>query len=335
MTRRKDGLLQEKIFINGVPKYFYGHTKSEVLRKIREFREAEERGALLVDVADKWWAEHEPTISPNTVGSYKRPLARIKEYFAGRYIKEITTPDVALHLKSMIAKYDMAQKTASNHLTVLSRIFNYAIVNGYAQINPTRELEVPKKLKKTKRTGATSDDIKRIKDSADLDFGLFALFAMYTGLRKGEILALTWDDIDLDNRIIRVTKSLLWENNRPQIKPPKTEMGIRTVAIPDKLAEHIKPSKGIIFCDDDGNYITGSQYRDRYKAYQAASGVTCTAHQLRHTYATMLFELGIDVKDAQRLLGHAQSSTTQDIYTDIRENRVCEINRQMRSADIC
>ena len=84
--------------------------------------------------------------------------------------------------------------------------------------------------------------------------------------------------------------------------------------LPDRL-----PS-GYIFAEPDGSPLTNDHITSLYDAYRAASGVTVTPHQIRHGYATALFEAGIDTKTAQTLLGHAQLSTTMDIYTHVRED---------------
>ena len=152
---------------------------------------------------------------------------------------------------------------------------------------------------------------------------MFAYWILYTGLRRGELLALTWDDVDFENNFIRVNKSLYYENGQPKIKEPKTEKGIRLVPLMSALRNKLQPpfDGGIVFPDTTGGYIKEMPFQKRWKRYCAKSGVSCTPHELRHAYATMLFDNNIDPKDAQDILGHAQLSTTQDVYTHIREAR--------------
>ncbi len=81
MTRRKDGIWQEVLTVNGRKKYFYGKTKSAVLQKIREFEEERSRGTLFEKVADEWWEVHEPELAHNTTKSYKPAIKRAIEAF--------------------------------------------------------------------------------------------------------------------------------------------------------------------------------------------------------------------------------------------------------------
>ena len=179
----------------------------------------------------------------------------------------------------------------------------------------------------------SDQDIEKIKKSTACSFGMFAYFALYTGLRKGELLALTWEDIDLKSRTICVNKSIYNDHNIPKIKKPKTENGIREVPLLNRLYEKLTPGKGIVF-SVNGKHMTESQYGDYWERYCKESGVQCTVHQLRHAFTTMLFENDIEIKDAQKILGHAQASTTQDIYTEIRKSRESIIKEKLLSVDI-
>ena len=76
------------------------------------------------------------------------------------------------------------------------------------------------------------------------------------------------------------------------------------------------------------------EFKRLWYAYAKESGVTCNRHQIRHAYSTMLYENKIDIKDAQRLLGHAYASTTQDVYTHIRNKREESVNKALLAADL-
>ena len=119
----------------------------------------------------------------------------------------------------------------------------------------------------------------------------------------------------------------------PQVKEPKSAAGIRTVPHMDKLLEKIKPGKGLVFPGPSGGHIKEMEFKRLWYAYAKESGVSCSPHQIRHAYATMLFENDIEVKDAQQLLGHAYATTTQDIYTHIRQTRKEKLNQKLLSVD--
>lgn len=337
MTKRKDGLWQQALTveINGrkVVKTFYGKTKQAVLDKVAQLQHESKKGALFEDVAEEWWESHQKTLSPTTVPGYLRDKNRAVSYFKNTYIRLIRPLDIQRFVAFCVDEWHMAKNTAANLKIVINQIMVHAVANGYIDFNPARDIPIPKGLKKTPRKMPSDQDIEKIKASTACTFGMFAYFALYTGLRKGEILALTWDDIDLDNRVIHVNKAVYDDHGTPKIKRPKTENGVRSVPILDRLYDKLIPGKGILF-SDEGRYISAWKFQKYWSSYCAESGITCTVHQLRHAFTTMLFECDISVKDAQKILGHAQASTTQDIYTDIRKAHEMLINKKLLSADI-
>ena len=156
-----------------------------------------------------------------------------------------------------------------------------------------------------------------------LEVGLLAVFFFYTGLRKGETLALTFGDIDRERARIRVTKSVYFINNTPKLKKPKTAAGIREVIVPNMLLELLPSGEKdeYVFGESPADLMRQHFFDKAWAHWQKETGLDLTAHQLRHGYATLLHEAGIDVKDAQDLLGHADASTTQNIYTEVSHTR--------------
>ena len=206
---------------------------------------------------------------------------------------------------------------------------------GDVPYNPARDLETPDGLTKKKITSPSQEDIKKVKKSTDCTFGMFAYWAMYTGMRRGELLALEWKDVDIENRIIKINKSLYHKSNKPHIKKPKTITSIGEVPILDKLLDKINPQKnGLVFANENGNYLTNAQFNKLWDAYKKETQIDATPHQFRHAYATMLFEAGIPPEEMQILLRHAQLSTTMDIYTDIREQKQKNVFEKVYNVDI-
>lgn len=332
MTRRKDGLLQEVAVIGGKRKYFYGRTKAEVLRKLRAYEERRERGALFEQVADAWWAQHEPTLAYRSTVSYRPALERAIAEFGQTPVKEITPPIIDAFIQRFAAQ-GYADKTVRMQLMVCNLIFRFAVTRGDVPFNPVRDLVVPGNLPKAKRKMPSQEDIERVKASTDCTFGMFAYWAMYTGLRRGELLALEWRDVDLQARTISVNKSLYHEGNQPRIKRPKTETSAAAVPILDTLAKKITPGRGLVFPNDKGKHMTELEFSCAWRSYCRQSGVSATPHQFRHAFATMLFEAGIPPEEMQALLRHAQLSTTMDIYTELRDQKLRQIHEKVYSVD--
>ena len=270
-------------------------------------------------IADAWKDKHFERIGSKTAEAYTAPLRRLKNHFAGD-AEAVTAAQIQAYLVEM-GKRGYARRTVQMSRDVLNMIFNSAILDGVLTVNPCAAVSLPRNLPSTKRELPQDDAIAAVKNGAGEPFGLFALICLYAGLRRGEVLALRYEDIDRDARLIHVTKAVEYIGNSPQIKQPKTAAGVRSVPLLQPLADAIPEGRGLIFAREDGGPLTKIQYRKRWQKYCSAIGCDITAHQLRHGYATLLFEAGIPDKDAQELLGHSSIQVTRDIYTHIRSTR--------------
>jgi len=313
--------------------YFYGTTEREVNKKILAYQTKRERGRLFSEVADEWWGEAYDDLAVQSVKVYKPALARAIDAFGNKRISEIQPRDVHSFLKRMAAQ-GFAQKTVSNQRIVLNKIFVEATLAGDIQYNPCASVSVPKGLAKAPRTAASLSDEEKIMKSEHP--WLFPIIALYSGLRKGEILALKWSDIDFDENVIHVTKSVYHEGDRPHIKQPKTTAGIRTVPLLLPLKERLQKEQGTsdeyIISDTGDKPLTQRRFTTLYTLYAKEVGISCTAHQLRHSFATVAIEKGVDVKAVSEILGHKQISTTLDIYTDFRKSALEKTANALNSA---
>jgi integrase len=336
-TKRADGRWQEQLTIteNGQrkQKYFYGKTKAEVLRKIAAYKEEAAQGPLFSVVAEQWLEEAERTLAHNSFRGYLAAYRRAVAYFGATPITSIQP----IHLRQFLDNFTEAnvpsKSTARTQRQVLCNIFGRAFDKGILQTNPVIGLKLKKGLPETHRTLPSDAEIKLIQENWDKPFGMFAYWILYTGLRRGELLALTWEDIDFKNGTISVNKSLYYRSGRPEIKRPKTAKGERVVPLMSALRKRLVPGKGIIFHDEDGGHIGEMRFISLWGKYAQQSGVNCTPHQLRHAFATMLFDNDIEAKDAQDILGHAYLATTQDVYTHIREERRKKIRDKLIDVD--
>lgn len=321
IKKRKDGRFLKTITVNGKKHFFYGKSEREINKKILAFNEKQEKGYLFNEIAQEWWDITEPKIAYQTQSSYKAAMKKVCNFFGEKPIKEIKPKDIYAFIYDLTNK-NYAQKTISNHKIVCNRIFEHAILTGSIENNPCTSVKISKNLKKKKREPATSEEEKIILKSADI--WLFPFIALLTGLRKGEILALQWKDIDFKENTISITKSIYNERNTPKIKSPKTEAGNRTIPMLDLLKKELLKQKSknpehFIICDKFGEPITKKAYRYKYSKFQQLTGVKCTAHQIRHSFTTNAFEANVSIKSVQEILGHKQISTTMDTYTHFRK----------------
>ena len=324
---RPDGLHETIIRINGKRKAFRGKTDKEVWDKVKAFdREQAQRDAAAPvtfgQIADAWWAEIEPTLEHSSTKNYKPALRRAVDQFGERPAESITAQEVDAYIRDFSARY--ARKTVATQLQIIRQILRKAEVAGHIQYNPATAVRPPKNLRETHRSAPAPEEIQRIKDSISLPFGLFAYLVYYTGCRRGEALALTGRDIDREKQLVHISKSVYYMGNSPHIKQPKSDAGTRSVPLLPALEQHLprKLGQGYLFAEPDGSLLTNDHFTRLYDDYRKASGVTVTPHQIRHGYATALLESDVDAKTAQVLLGHAQLSTTMDIYTHVRDGQL-------------
>ena len=339
MKKRKDGRYLKVVTINGKRLYFYSSKTTEqqaerdINRQILSYTKQEEKGKLFGDVAEEWEEEHFPKIEYNTARRYKVLLNYAIEEFEGVYIKDIQPIDVEQYLNYFVSR-NYSSKSIKDTLSVLRLVCKYACIKDYITADPTRYITSPKGKASVKRQALTEEEVNIVKNSVNTEYGLFPFLLLYTGLRRGEALALQYKDIDFKSKEISVYKSIYYENNKPHIKGTKTENGVRKVVLLDVLAENLKKGKpnDYVFSMDNGISPMGrSTFERHWRKYKEATGLNITAHQLRHTYATILFEAGIDVKDAQHLLGHSDISVTTNIYTHIRANHFEETVKKLNS----
>ena len=321
MTRRKDGRWQEVLLFDGRKKYFYGKTKAEVLRKINAFRDAETKSHTFCEVAEAWQEEHWEKIVPSTARGYTASLRRAIDVFADRQITDIKPQQINSFLLSLAAK-GYGKKVVVTQKNVLNLIFEFAIRQGHTETNPCTSIHVPGGLAQKRRELPTEEELKIVKNSE----WLYPFFLLCTGCRRGEALAVRYEDIDRENGVIHINKAIGYAGNRPYIKRPKTEAGCRDVVLLDTLAQRIPYGKGLLFPGFDGKLISNNQITRLWKMWQQENQTTLTQHQLRHGYATILYEAGLPPKDAQYLMGHSNISVTQDIYTHISNSRKREIS---------
>ena len=299
----------------------YDRDPEKLYKKIQEKESGEAPPLSFEAAADAWERKHWDRIGSKTAETYTAPLRRIRQQFSGMTAEEVSAQDIQAFLADL-GKQGFSRRSVQMHRDILNMIFNDAIIESGLRFNPCVAVSVPRNLPTKKRELPKDDAIEAVKAGKDAPFGLFALVCLYTGLRRGEALALRYEDIDRAAGVIRVTKSVEFIGNNPHIKQPKTAAGTRAVPLLEPLADVLPDKKsGLVFPREDGELLTKIQYRKRWAKYCEAIGHEITAHQLRHGYATILYEAGVQDKDAQELLGHSSISVTRDVYTHIRQSQ--------------
>lgn len=329
MKRRTDGRWQKKVTLpNGKSKILYSSASNEKLA-VKDFNEQlmclklkEKEKLLFKNVADEWNDEYRSRITDINYNKNTRfKYEAIVNHFGEYDIHDITPTIIHQYINKLI-KQQYSHKTIASYKSILNMIFSYAIFNGITENNPTQIITLPSNLPKKERKLPTDEELQMI-NSNYTEFDFLPYFLLNTGLRKSEALALEYSDIDKVNKTITINKHLIHDGNKPIIEhKTKTKNSKRTVILLDRVADKLPDGKnGLVFGNSDGTPLTKCQFAKRWLKWQKTHNTNITAHQLRHGFATMLYEAGIDLKDAQDLMGHSDITTTQNIYTHIRNKR--------------
>ena len=317
-TLRKDGLYMGHWRDDAGKRHsIYDRDPEKLYHKIEAAKE--KRLLTFGAIAEAWQAWQWERIAYKTAEAYTAPLRRITDRWGDDDPAEITAQEISAYL-SALAKQKYSRRSVQMHRDILNMIFRYGIVNNGLKYNPVDAVSLPRNLPSTKRDLPSDAALEAVKSSST-PFSLFAKICLYSGLRRGEALALRYEDVDRTHHLIHVTKAIEYIGNNAHIKAPKTEAGYRDVVLLDVLADQIPNGKGYIFCRPDGSLLSKMQFRDRWMEYCEEIGYDITPHQLRHGFATILYEAGIEDKDAMELMGHSSIAVTRDIYTHIRQSR--------------
>ena len=212
-TLRSDGRIVMTKTIQGKRVCFYGRTDKEVEQKYADYLKAEPKNSkpkvrTFDKVAEAWWAEKEPELSPNSVRNYKALYQFVKDEFDKCPVDEITPADIAAHLRKLAAQ-GYSQKAISNRKSVIKSILDNALVHGEIQFNPCINLPPVKGKPKVPRQSATDADVEAIEaHRSDSNIGRMFHFVLWTGCRRGEAEALREKDIDRERGVAHIVKTI-------------------------------------------------------------------------------------------------------------------------------
>lgn len=351
IQRRADGLYKRSITIGRKPdgkpirKYIYAKTIKELETKTAEYERQLRHGTLSADenatfgdIAAVWLSDYKPMIGDRQRQDYAGILKNHLCEIAAVKVKDLK-PNHLQVIINRLAASGYSTKTLQSIRQTAVQVVNLAMKNDVVFRNVFTFTDVPS-IEPEERLPITDGQKELVLRSwQGHRMGIPALVMLYCGLRRGEIIALTWRDVDLQAKTITVNKAADFAVNAATIKSPKTAAGVRVVPIPNALVPALMASRrraSMMVCPSaKGGIMSLSAYQSAWNSYMhylniQAGGrdasrshpkvIACepfTAHQLRHTYATMLYDAGVDVKTAQELLGHADLQVTMKIYTHL------------------
>lgn len=264
-----------------------------------------------------------------------------EEHFKGLKLKQITVT----YCQKVVIELSKKYVLYNHYLSVINRIFKYAVLMDVLHSNPFDKVIKPKS-RQTQRKGnfLTKEELKeflKLAQNTTLSyfFPLVHLMA-YTGLRQGEALALKWSDIDFEDKKITVNKTAVRIKEKQSLQTPKTKNSKRMISIdPNTLSilknwkkdqikiyfkngKHFEGDDNFIFTNQRGDWVHIHNFIPYFKRFVTDHGLKpITPHGLRHTHASLLFSAGVDPKNISDRLGHSTIKITLDLYTHITEEQ--------------
>lgn len=284
-------------------------------------------------------------LAQTTQAHYRDLLdGRILPRIGAQYVQDMT----AKHINSFIAWVEndkpksarargdtLSGTTCKKYYTLLHSLFGFAIRQGYITINPVSATIAPKEDTQEKII-FNADQMAQLLAALDkepIKWQAYFNLAIFSQMRRSELIALTWDDIDLEQRIIFITKCAYYARGEgSKLKVPKSAAGRRQLTIPQNvctlLEEHKREQNlqrlrlgaewhntGSVFTQWNGLRLHLDSPANRLNEIIKQYGLPpLTPHGLRHTGASLLIADGQDYKTVQHRLGHSRASTTLDIY---------------------
>lgn len=259
------------------------------------------------DVRELWWNTYIIDKSHRTIETNKFRM-KFFESLDNREIAEIKL----FELQNLFDNMNRSWSFKISCKSILNMIFDYALKNDFISSNKVSFVEVGKKIKILERKIFTKEEIgilwKNINSAEEYcQYIYIVLILLYTGMRIGELQNLKNEDIDLENRIIK-------------IKASKTEAGVRVIPISSKIYDlvkkHVNLEQEYFVKGDTTLKLSYSTFKPRFQKLLKKLGIQeHTIHDTRHTFATMLNNADANSTTITKLIGHVNFNTTENIYT--------------------
>jgi integrase len=255
---------------------------------------------------------------PSALRGYAEALElRVYPFLGARRLSDIDRRDLQALVDRI--KGECSPSTVRNTIVPVRSIFRYAIEQGDVSVNPTANLRLPAVRGKRDRV-ADSEEAATLLAALPVEEKALWAMALYTGLRRGELQALAWSEVDLDGREIRVQRS--WDVKAGLIEP-KSEAGTRTVPIIRGLREHLlahklrqgRGGRGLVFGRTLAKPFTPNVVLRRAKnAWRVAELEPIGLHECRHSFASLMISAGANAKALAEMMGHSSITVTFDRY---------------------
>ena len=315
----------------------------------------ESLGMLFSAYAVKYMEVHKAECSTQTYNLYASYINKAIDFFGpDTRIQSITETDIKALYNHMVEK-GYGKYTLDKFSVLIKGVFRTALNDGVIVRNPCLTAKKPKGLAYGTHRTITDEERRLIHESAsDHPMGLAAMIMLYAGLRRGELMHIDADrDVDLVENRIHVRKAIHFDTNQPIVSKTKSKAGERSIPLFGSLPQLLEGKHGLIIQKELGGIVSKTVFRNQWKAYMnylsrnvngmqkrwygrtkehkailAAGGelppwkeIKFTPHDLRHSFVTMLYDAGVDIKTAVKWVGHADAKMIMQIYAHLTDQR--------------
>ena len=332
-------------------KFFYGRTSDEALAAREEYKRREAAGEFapentrLSAYGARWLQAYKSHLTTAPYNQHVRMIEKFIDTIGDIRLRDVTPTDIARFFRSFDG---YSASTIHDARDTVRGIFRAALADGLIDRDPTFAVPIPKGTKGTHRAITEQERELILKTPHRLRPAVMTM--LYAGLRRGEVLSLRVDrDVDFSARTITVREAVRFNSvGHPVLVDPKTEAGIRTIPLLDILADSLRDLHGLVCPSARGALMTESAWSRAWESYLYALAVALNgfprrghpdfvpvqlrAHDLRHSYCTMLYDAGVDLKTAMLWMGHADQTMTMRVYTHLSENRRISAEKMLRNA---
>lgn len=375
---RSDNRYEGRLTVNQKRKSFYGATKAEVKNKAKEYLMKVESGyrepkkVLLNDYVEYWLAKYKLNkIEPSSYARLRQVFEnQIKGTIGNKNIGDITSDDIQklvdgyANPSSPVTK-PLAMSGLKRIVHLLSPCLNMAVQEGVIQKNPCDNVILPKEscilLETKQQYSLTDSEIESFRDTALTRYKttgeyhsrdwIVLLITLNTGLRVGEMLALEWGDIDEENKLMKINKTIqsnVKKNDGSYAdilkKSAKTKSGVRIIPLNANTLNYINElkeydrrnhiSSDFVACTNKGTRKTARNLQRSLSKLVKKAGIRhdVSLHTLRHTFGSVLIRRGVGVEVVSELMGHANITVTYNKYIHaIKEEKF----KAMHMIEIC